>query len=1082
MKKFIALLCTLCMIATMVPFAVMAETATTDNVISSSSWDGSSAPKQAENGILFVNATTQEYCNNNLGGKSDDDYYMEFTTMTDGNYPFFHGAPASTTAYRTFSFNVYGKAFSHAFARFSSSDVPAVTKTLTSYLLDDAWNNIFMVLDNAEKTVTTYVNNVLVGAVNLYDVLPSYGKVSEDKATYLSDKDSKTYTISLDGLRMRFVSLGDRETSYTWRVDDFCRMDTNVKLEPTAYANLTVDSNAIVSGNDIFIKNDAETVSMDADGAKILVKQDDAWTETSTVSLGDVVTVVTSTPYGNIYKSYTVSEYVPVVVDLGARHGHANESATAAAKFFDTDVTGMTELSLDGGTTGTGVFWGLSENNTVLTIKANKETDMPAVTESGSAASLYTTVYGWRDHNSTITKVIVCEGITSIGARAFESMDNLAEVVLPSTLREIKQYAFNGVKKLTSIEIPEGTRTLAKNWISNCSAISTIKLPTTITSMDFPDGRKVSDSGYPRGAQKAEWIVYNGTYAYDRLKNNNINNGWADYAINFGLNPFKTMATLTVLEAPAKFKGVLKTYSTQPSDLASAEKYATAEGMPWTIDVATKTLTFKMTKTHEKNGVKYGTHNGMNALWEGDWYRLYNSYIENIAFDNSEGLGSVELPRQLLSYLTNVETLTIPYYVTGARWALCHSAGYKKVILEDGVTGLGDNYFYNCKQLTEVRLPNTLTSITDRSFNGCTALKELYLPAGVTSISVSGGNAAKDAFANCTITLKYYTNTKTAAAIETYKSSTKMTTISYETLNKAEGYLKDTAGVENAFKWVLDTDTKSLVVSKDDEVESNGKIQTFTDHVPGQPLELLAPWHYFGTAGTIDNVVIGEGIKHIPSQILRENGVYATVTLPSTLTSASSMVFNAAKISELYIKEGANFAGENMINDNSDVEKIIFPSTMTPAQNIIRDFTFGSRKGMSTKDIILVAPYASHAYAWAEARKAEATAAGDGYVGMPAENITILPSYEITGNSEGAVTVANNTGYAVDSAYVIVAYYDDAELSSLSAAKLSDVQTLASESNAVNVETYADAEGKTVRVFLWNNLDDLKPMAAVFGE
>ena len=746
----------------------------------------------------------------------------------------------------------------------------------------------------------------------------------------------------------------------------------------------------------------------------------------------------------------------PVVLDLGTEHGMVRSHSTA---YYD----GMTKIG------SSKIYYSISEDGKTLTIKG--EGVMP---NSGSNANTYP-YYG----NKNITKVVVGEGITGIGQRAFETMSNLAEIELPTTLLSIDQYAFNGVTKLTHIEIPEGCTTLQNNWISNCSGIQTIKLPTTITTMGYPDGVTLTDANkrYPRGAQKAEWIVYEGSFAAEKLESNSFDSNGV-YTINLGVDTTKQQAKITKVAAPAVIKGVMKTYTKEPQDTARDTTATTTGGIPWSVDVASKSLTLSVTLTNAST--KTATHKGLGNLYQAPWFR-YNNIIEHVVFDNTAGATTLELPRQLLSYLTNVEELTIPWYATKFGWAVCHTAGYKNVYIEDGPVELGDNFFISCANLTEVRLPNTLDLINTRSFNGCSSLKELTLPASLNTIGTST-DKSKDAFADCTITLKYYKNSKSAAAVDTYKAATQMTTISYETLNKAEGYLKDTAGEENAFKWVLDTDKKSLVVSKVDEVESNGKIQTFTDRVPGQPVELLAPWHYFGTAGAIDNVVIGEGITHIPSQVLRENGVYAKVTLPSTLKSSSSYAFNAAKVSELYIKEGATLKGAQMVNDNSDIQKFILPSTMTPAKDIIRDFTFGSRGNMAKKSIVIVAPYASPAYSWAQTRYAEALAAGDGYKGMPADKLTILESYKITANDNGAVTVVNNTGRAVDSAYVIVAYYDDAELSNLSAAKLSTVQTLASASNTVATEAYADAAGKTVRVYLWNNMNELKPMADVFGE
>ncbi|MBQ7900882.1 MAG: leucine-rich repeat domain-containing protein [Clostridia bacterium] len=155
--------------------------------------------------------------------------------------------------------------------------------------------------------------------------------------------------------------------------------------------------------------------------------------------------ILTMVPFAVMAEDEAVE---PVVIDLGTRMGHTTTKA-----MYDTDVTGMTQIkTVDGADSG--VYYSISADG-VLTIKGDKYVQMPTVDTTDQAKS----VYGWYG-NANVTKVVICEGITSIGVRAFETMSNLAEIQLPSTLVSISAYAFNGVSKLTSIEIPEGATRL----------------------------------------------------------------------------------------------------------------------------------------------------------------------------------------------------------------------------------------------------------------------------------------------------------------------------------------------------------------------------------------------------------------------------------------------------------------------------------------------------------------------------------------------------------------------------------------------------------------------------------------------
>ena len=67
----------------------------------------------------------------------------------------------------------------------------------------------------------------------------------------------------------------------------------------------------------------------------------------------------------------------------------------------------------------------------------------------------------------------------------------------------------------------------------------------------------------------------------------------------------------------------------------------------------------------------------------------------------------------------------------------------KVVIIEKGVTSIGDYAFEGCRSLTSVTIPDSVTSIGGYAFYLCTSLTSVTIPNSVTSI----GN---DAFWNCT--------------------------------------------------------------------------------------------------------------------------------------------------------------------------------------------------------------------------------------------------------------------------------------------------------------------------------------------
>ena len=60
--------------------------------------------------------------------------------------------------------------------------------------------------------------------------------------------------------------------------------------------------------------------------------------------------------------------------------------------------------------------------------------------------------------------------------------------------------------------------------------------------------------------------------------------------------------------------------------------------------------------------------------------------------------------------------------------------GITEVIIEDGVTGIGEYAFNNCTNLTRVIIPDSVISIGESAFKNCTNLRNIDIPDSVTDI------------------------------------------------------------------------------------------------------------------------------------------------------------------------------------------------------------------------------------------------------------------------------------------------------------------------------------------------------------
>ncbi len=77
--------------------------------------------------------------------------------------------------------------------------------------------------------------------------------------------------------------------------------------------------------------------------------------------------------------------------------------------------------------------------------------EIPTEIEGMPVTKIGATVF----YGSTITSIVIPEGVTSIGSGAFWHCKSLSDVTLPSTLTTIESYAFNDCQALETIDIPE---------------------------------------------------------------------------------------------------------------------------------------------------------------------------------------------------------------------------------------------------------------------------------------------------------------------------------------------------------------------------------------------------------------------------------------------------------------------------------------------------------------------------------------------------------------------------------------------------------------------------------------------------
>ena len=122
------------------------------------------------------------------------------------------------------------------------------------------------------------------------------------------------------------------------------------------------------------------------------------------------------------------------------------------------------------GTTG-GLNWSLSGG----TLRVSGSGPMPNYTDANMAP--------WYSSAQAVNRIIVEEGITSIGSLAFYGCSTALQATLPSTVERIGDRAFKNCTNLTWVSLPEGLTAIGEAAFESCETLNGIILPQSLRSI-----------------------------------------------------------------------------------------------------------------------------------------------------------------------------------------------------------------------------------------------------------------------------------------------------------------------------------------------------------------------------------------------------------------------------------------------------------------------------------------------------------------------------------------------------------------------------------------------------------------------
>ena len=441
----------------------------------------------------------------------------------------------------------------------------------------------------------------------------------------------------------------------------------------------------------------------------------------------------------------------------------------AAIAGADTGIPSTTVVeylngTYDNGSCGEDLTWTLSPDG-VLTISGTGSMTDYSSKSTNTTDDTWTSTAPWAVHTDRIRRLVLEEGVTSVGRYAFCGLTALTAADLPSSLTTIDWGAFQDCRGLTGITIPSGVTTIGFMAFEDCRGLTSITLPDSVTSLDsavfwgcrsltsvtlpagltsigehlFDHCTSLTNITIPRGVTA---IGESAFYRCDALTSIDLPSG----VTTIGASAFAGCEALTSIALPngvtaisdSTFRGCEKLTSvTIPARLKTVGASAFAGCKALTAIDLPDSLT----------ALGASAFAGCEKL--ASVQAACSAAIGKEAFSGCTALTEVSLTGRKISLESGVFsgcTSLKKLSITGAESSVGDTAVQNCTSLTtadlSGVTNVGTSAFEGCTSLTSVQLPNA-ASIGDGAFRACTALADVTFPTTSTAIG-------KFAFACCT--------------------------------------------------------------------------------------------------------------------------------------------------------------------------------------------------------------------------------------------------------------------------------------------------------------------------------------------
>src|SRR5574344_1734007 len=324
---------------------------------------------------------------------------------------------------------------------------------------------------------------------------------------------------------------------------------------------------------------------------------------------------------------------------------------------------------------------------------------------------------------SGLTSIIIPSSVTTIGISAFYGCSKLTSVSIPSCVTSIGSSAFSGCLGLTSVSIPNGVTSIGNSSFSGCSGLTSVSLPNSATSIGnsaFSGCSKLTSVSIPSCVTSIGNSAFQGcSVLTDVYYNKTAPIVYsADWQLGSTANPARTLHIPSGATDAFNNNGWTTTVFASISQGFPSGKYVT-EGSDLSWVLVDHTLTIFGTG-------KIADYNSGNDPWS-----AYHSSITSVVIES----GVTSIGNSAFSGFSALMSISIPVSVTSiGEAAFSGCSALTSVSIPNNLSSINNHTFNNCSSLTSVSIPNSVISIARYAFAGCSSLTSVSIPNNITSI------------------------------------------------------------------------------------------------------------------------------------------------------------------------------------------------------------------------------------------------------------------------------------------------------------------------------------------------------------